>query len=600
MVMFKDNAAGKWVDCRYGQGAYGGLWTENIVQAIARDLLAAAMMRLEAAGYHIVLHVHDEIVAEAPIEFGSIEEFQRLITTLPDWAAGLPIAAKVRNGERFSKSEKPAPAPTPQTNYRDEINAGLKREGIEPISWEASCARYPDSGGPEITHQRPFVSVEPKANHSAPVENRPDPADFENSDGPHHSDDKNDSGNEQHTENRDGYPHGERDTGRRVAFFIYRHADGRPYLGVKKTSTKQFIQHHWNGHGWVKGAPKGPKIPYNLPELIKAPLDAWIVIAGGEKDANTAAALGFASTTNPGGEGKGKWVPELNSWFAGRKRVAVMEDNDATGRAHVLEVADALRNTVRDIRIITFHDLPEHGDLTDWKERGHGRDDLLAKIEATRPYHPRPQASPIRQWDGEPVPELEYAVPDRFPLENVALFSGEGGQGKSSLVEQLCAAHALAREWLGCIPRQGPAIYIEAEDAERVLHWRLRAIATHYSVTLTNIADAGFQMYALADEENAVLATAPDKTGIVRPTPLYDWLYELAGDVKPVMIGIASSANVFAGNENVRTEVQQFIRLLQRIASVAQRSAAGDATELDRNREQECEPRRPGRHHAMA
>jgi hypothetical protein len=46
MVMFKDNAAGKWVDCRYGQGAYGGLWTENIVQAIARDLLAAAMMRL--------------------------------------------------------------------------------------------------------------------------------------------------------------------------------------------------------------------------------------------------------------------------------------------------------------------------------------------------------------------------------------------------------------------------------------------------------------------------------------------------------------------------------------------------------------------------
>jgi hypothetical protein len=100
------------------------------------------------------------------------------------------------------------------------------------------------------------------------------------------------------------------------------------------------------------------------------------------------------------------------------------------------------------------------------------------------------------------------------------------------------------------------------------LHWRLKAIATHYDVTLTTIADAGFQMYPLADEENAVLATAPDKSGIVRPTPLYDWLYELAGDIKPVMIGIASSANIFAGNENVRTEVQQFIRLLRRIACV--------------------------------
>jgi DNA polymerase len=114
IVIFKDNAAGKWTDCRFGQGAYGGLWAENIVQAVSRDLLAAAMQRLEATGYPIVLHVHDEVVAEAPINFGGIDEFQRLITALPDWAEGLPVAAKVRNGPRFAKSEKPsttAPAP---------------------------------------------------------------------------------------------------------------------------------------------------------------------------------------------------------------------------------------------------------------------------------------------------------------------------------------------------------------------------------------------------------------------------------------------------------------------------------------------------------
>jgi hypothetical protein len=108
---------------------------------------------------------------------------------------------------------------------------------------------------------------------------------------------------QQRASNGDGYPHGEHDTGCRVAFFTYHHADGQPYLGVKKTSTKQFPQYHWNGHGWVKGAPKGPKIPYRLPELIKAPLDA--LIAAGEKDADTAARLGFVATTNSEGERKG-------------------------------------------------------------------------------------------------------------------------------------------------------------------------------------------------------------------------------------------------------------------------------------------------------
>ena len=107
-VIFKDASLGKWTDCNFGRGAYGGLWTENIVSGIARDLLGGAMLRLEAAGYPIVLTVHDEIVCEVPDGFGSLEEFQRIITAVPDWANGLPIAAKVRNGERFSKSEKPA------------------------------------------------------------------------------------------------------------------------------------------------------------------------------------------------------------------------------------------------------------------------------------------------------------------------------------------------------------------------------------------------------------------------------------------------------------------------------------------------------------
>jgi DNA polymerase len=102
-VVFTDNAEGRFKDCRNGAGAYGGIWTENIVSGIARDLLAEAMLRIEAAGYSIVLHVHDEIVAEVPEGFGSTQEFMQLMTRKPAWALDLPIAASVWSGPRYCK-----------------------------------------------------------------------------------------------------------------------------------------------------------------------------------------------------------------------------------------------------------------------------------------------------------------------------------------------------------------------------------------------------------------------------------------------------------------------------------------------------------------
>ena len=102
-VVFADNAGGRFVDNRFGQGAYGGLWTENIVSGIARDLLAAAMLRVERAGYPIVLHVHDELVCEVPIGFGNTEEFVHLMTRKPAWALELPIAASAWTGPRYCK-----------------------------------------------------------------------------------------------------------------------------------------------------------------------------------------------------------------------------------------------------------------------------------------------------------------------------------------------------------------------------------------------------------------------------------------------------------------------------------------------------------------
>jgi DNA polymerase len=83
-----------------------GKFVENVVQAVARDLLAAAMLRLEAANFRLCLHVHDEAVAEIPIGADRTIEFVALMTALPEWAEGLPIAAKAWSGPRYDKSHK--------------------------------------------------------------------------------------------------------------------------------------------------------------------------------------------------------------------------------------------------------------------------------------------------------------------------------------------------------------------------------------------------------------------------------------------------------------------------------------------------------------
>jgi DNA polymerase len=110
---FEMNARGNteltyWSESHGGSvrtGTYGGKLVENVVQAIARDLMAEAMWRLEKEGFEIVLSIHDEIVAEYPIadSKSTIKTFEKLMSRVPAWAEGCPIEAAGWTGKHYKK-----------------------------------------------------------------------------------------------------------------------------------------------------------------------------------------------------------------------------------------------------------------------------------------------------------------------------------------------------------------------------------------------------------------------------------------------------------------------------------------------------------------
>jgi hypothetical protein len=115
-----------------------------------------------------------------------------------------------------------------------------------------------------------------------------------------------------------------------------------------------------------------------------------------------------------------------------------------------------------------------------------------------------------------------------------------------------------------------PALFIDAEDDEITIHIRLDKILRYYGVRFADVAKYLHIVSWVA--QDTVLATAGTKTNKVVPTKLYAFLLEMVGDLKPGLISIASSANVFAGNENDRSQVQQFVGLTTKVARVGAKS----------------------------
>ena len=97
---------GEWVELK----TYGGALFENITQAVARDVMAHGMLNAEAAGFEMILTVHDELLAETELddcapdarEF-ALKDFMKVMCDLPPWAKTFPVAAEGWIAQRYRK-----------------------------------------------------------------------------------------------------------------------------------------------------------------------------------------------------------------------------------------------------------------------------------------------------------------------------------------------------------------------------------------------------------------------------------------------------------------------------------------------------------------
>ena len=153
---------------------------------------------------------------------------------------------------------------------------------------------------------------------------------------------------------------------------------------VLRFDPKGFSQRRPDGNGgWARNLNGTRRVPYRLPEVIAADT---VFLPEGEGDCDRLASLGLTASTNSGGGGK--WRNEFSRYFAG-KRIIILPDNDSLGQDHAQKVAHNLHGVAANVKVLSLPGLPDKGDVSDWLDTGHYKEELLDLVEKAPTWDPQ-------------------------------------------------------------------------------------------------------------------------------------------------------------------------------------------------------------------
>lgn len=168
-------------------------------------------------------------------------------------------------------------------------------------------------------------------------------------------------------------------------------------------------------------------------------------------------------------------------------------------------------------------------------------------------------------WHGQPVPRRQWMIEDLISQGTVTMLSGDGGQGKSLLAQQLMTAVARGKDWLGYKTRPVRVFGMFCEDAIAELQIRQTDINRHYGCEMADLAE-DMMLTSRVDQSSYLCAFGNRFDGKMQPTALWHNLVAEVKDFGAQIVVLDTARKTFGGNEISDAQVSAYCIMLRRLA----------------------------------
>jgi 5S rRNA maturation endonuclease (ribonuclease M5) len=354
---------------------------------------------------------------------------------------------------------------------------------------------------------------------------------------------------------------GRRPAPRESVTYSYCDERGRALYQVVRFEPKDFRPRRPDGRGgWIWGLGDVRRVVYRLDELAE---QQRVFLVEGEKDADRLWQAGMPATTTAGGAAgwRDDYAEQIKA--AGVEEVVICPDNDDAGNGYARRAGTSLCRLGTFVRLLELPELASKGDVSDWLDAGHTRDELEQLATAAPAFDAakrRPviangsvglEFTPLGDLLVEPEEEHSWLVEGRLPSSGLSLLAGKPKAGKSTLARCLALAVVRGEPWLGFATTQGSVLYLALEEKRAEVRRHFVAMGATVDDPIAVLfagvpEDALTRLLAEAERRRPALIIVDPLFRLIRVPDGNDYAAVTAALAPLLMLGRETGAHVLA------------------------------------------------------